>query len=169
MIRRTHIHWVDLDPAQGSEAAKRRPAVVVSNDRANATAENLGRGVITVVPLTTNTAHVFPFQVIVESDESGLARASKAQAEQCVRCRFGVWILNLSARSGWRLSPHSRTRCGCTSICSNLVLLGPGDRLDRRGAVAEDPTWSALPTRCLLPCRRGSESASDERQDDSAC
>src|SRR5690349_3070925 len=38
----------------GSEAAKRRPAVVVSNDRANATAENLGRGVITVVPLTTN-------------------------------------------------------------------------------------------------------------------
>ena len=48
MIRRTHIHWVDLDPAQGSEAAKRRPAVVVSNDRANATAENLGRGVITV-------------------------------------------------------------------------------------------------------------------------
>ncbi|MFF9561476.1 type II toxin-antitoxin system PemK/MazF family toxin [Streptomyces albus] len=82
MIRRAHIHWVDLDPAPGSEAAKRRPAVVVSNDRANATAENLGRGVITVVPLTTNTAHVFPFQVIVESDESGLARASKAQAEQ---------------------------------------------------------------------------------------
>ncbi len=54
----------------------------MSNDRANATAENLGRGVITVVPLTTNTVHVFPFQVIVESDESGLARASKAQAEQ---------------------------------------------------------------------------------------
>lgn len=82
MIRRAQIHWVDLDPAQGSEAATRRPAVVVSNDRANATAENLGRGVVTVVPLTTNTSHVFPFQVLVEPDESGLARASKAQAEQ---------------------------------------------------------------------------------------
>ena len=82
MIRRAQIHWVDLDPAQGSEAAERRPAVVVSNDRANATAENLGRGVVTVVPLTTNTSHVFPFQVLVEPDESGLTRAAKAQAEQ---------------------------------------------------------------------------------------
>ncbi|EME50693.1 transcriptional modulator of MazE/toxin, MazF [Rhodococcus ruber BKS 20-38] len=27
-------------------------------------------------------SHVFPFQVLVEPDESGLARASKAQAEQ---------------------------------------------------------------------------------------
>lgn len=42
MIRRAQIHWVDPDSAQGSEAAKRRPAVVVSNDRVNATAENLG-------------------------------------------------------------------------------------------------------------------------------
>lgn len=41
---------------------------------------NLGRGVITVVPLTTNTAHVFPFQMLVEPDESGLVRASKVQA-----------------------------------------------------------------------------------------
>ena len=32
--------------------------------------------------MKVHTAHVFPFQVIVESDESGLARASKAQAEQ---------------------------------------------------------------------------------------
>ncbi|MFF2027018.1 type II toxin-antitoxin system PemK/MazF family toxin, partial [Streptomyces sp. NPDC058171] len=46
MIRRGQVHWVDLDPAQGSEAAKRRPAVVVSNDRANATAERLGQGVV---------------------------------------------------------------------------------------------------------------------------
>ncbi|MFF0284437.1 type II toxin-antitoxin system PemK/MazF family toxin [Rhodococcus sp. DMU1] len=82
MIRRGHVHWVDLDPAQGSEAAKRRPAVVVSNDRANATAERLGRGVVTVVPLTSNTAHVFAFQVLVEPDESGMPRESKAQAEQ---------------------------------------------------------------------------------------
>lgn len=82
MIRRANIHWVDLDPVQGSEAAKRRPAVIVSNDQANITAEDLGRGVVTVVPLTTNTAHVFPFQVLVDTDESGLPQSSKAQAEQ---------------------------------------------------------------------------------------
>ena len=44
MIRRGDIHSVDLDPARGSQANKRRPAVVVSNDAANATANRLGRG-----------------------------------------------------------------------------------------------------------------------------
>ena len=106
MIRRAHIHWVDLDPVQGSEAAKRRPAVVVSNDRANVTAENLGRGVITVVPLTTNTARVFPFQVIVESDESGLARASKAQAEQ---------VRSVSVR---RLDPEPVGKVGMATLAA---------------------------------------------------
>jgi mRNA interferase MazF len=39
---------VDFDPIRGSEANKRRPAVIVSNDHANAAAERLGRGVVTV-------------------------------------------------------------------------------------------------------------------------
>ena len=43
-MRRGDIFLVDLDPAQGSEAAKRRPAVVVSNDGANTVAARLGRG-----------------------------------------------------------------------------------------------------------------------------
>jgi mRNA-degrading endonuclease toxin of MazEF toxin-antitoxin module len=34
---------VDLDPARGSEARKRRPAVIVSNDAANASAAALDR------------------------------------------------------------------------------------------------------------------------------
>ncbi|MBW3643753.1 MAG: type II toxin-antitoxin system PemK/MazF family toxin, partial [Actinobacteria bacterium] len=50
------IRPVELHPARGAEAKKRRPAVIVSNDRANTTAERLGRGVVTVVPLTSNTA-----------------------------------------------------------------------------------------------------------------
>ena len=59
-MRRGDIRLVDLDPVRGSEASKRRPAVVVSNDQANAVAERLGRGVITVVPLTGDSARVFP-------------------------------------------------------------------------------------------------------------
>ncbi len=54
-MRRGEIRPVDLDPVRGSEASRRRPAVVVSNDQANAVAERLGRGVVTVVPVTSNT------------------------------------------------------------------------------------------------------------------
>ena len=81
-MRRGDIHSVDLDPARGSEANKRRPAVIVSNDAANASARRLGRGVITVVPVTSNVARVYPFQVLLRAAETGLDRDSKAQAEQ---------------------------------------------------------------------------------------
>jgi mRNA interferase MazF len=81
-MRRGDIHAVDLDPARGSEANKRRPAIIVSNDAANATAGRLGRGVITVVPVTSNVERIYPFQVLVPAAETGLDRDSKAQAEQ---------------------------------------------------------------------------------------
>ena len=79
---RGEIRLVNLDPAMGAEANKRRPAVIVSNDRANATADRLGRGVVTVVPVTSSVAKVYPFQVALASEESGLRVDSKAQAEQ---------------------------------------------------------------------------------------
>lgn len=79
---RGEIRMTDLDPAQGSEANKRRPAVVVSNDRANATATRLGRGVVTIVPVTSNTGRIFPFQTLLPAVATGLRTDSKAQAEQ---------------------------------------------------------------------------------------
>jgi mRNA interferase MazF len=81
-MRRGEIRLTDLDPARGSEANKRRPAVIVSNDRANAVAERLGRGVVTVVPVTSNVARVFPFQALLPARATGLRVDSKAQAEQ---------------------------------------------------------------------------------------
>ncbi len=81
-MRRGDIHSVDLDPARGSEANKRRPAVIVSNDAANLTAGRLGRGVITVVPVTSNVERVYPFQVLLPAAATGLDRDCKAQAEQ---------------------------------------------------------------------------------------
>ncbi len=81
-MRRGDIVTVSLDPVLGSEASKARPAVVVSNDAANAAATRLGRGVITVVPVTSNVARVYPFQVLLSARQTGLARDSKAQAEQ---------------------------------------------------------------------------------------
>lgn len=81
-MRRGEIWQVDFDPARSSEANKYRPAVIVSNDRANATAARLGRGVVTVVPLTSNIVTVYPFQVLLAAPDSGLTADSKAQAEQ---------------------------------------------------------------------------------------
>lgn len=81
-MRRGDVVWVDLDPARRAEANKRRLAVVVSNDGANRVAEQLGRGVVTVVPVTTNTTRVYPFQVLLPGDRCGLPQTSKAQAEQ---------------------------------------------------------------------------------------
>lgn len=81
-MRRGEIRFVDLEPVRGSEANKRRPAVIVSNDGANMRAAQLGRGVVTVVPLTSNVQRVLPFQVFVGAASSGLHTDSKAHAEQ---------------------------------------------------------------------------------------
>ena len=81
-MRRGEIRWVDLDPARGVESNKRRPGVIVSNDAANGVATRLGRGVVAVVPVTSNIERIYPFQVLLKATATGLARDSKAQAEQ---------------------------------------------------------------------------------------
>jgi mRNA interferase MazF len=81
-MRRGDICLVDLEPVRGAEANKQRPAIIVSNDGANSTAQRLGRGVITVVPVTSNTERVYPFQVLLPAHDTGLVADSKAQAEQ---------------------------------------------------------------------------------------
>ena len=81
-MRRGEIRLIDLEPVRGAEADKRRPAVIVSNDGANTTAARLGRGVVTVVPVTSNVERVYPFQVFLAAAETGLHVDSKAQAEQ---------------------------------------------------------------------------------------
>jgi mRNA interferase MazF len=81
-MRRGDVHLIDFDPVRGSEANKRRPAVIVSNDRANLVAEKSGRGIVTVVPVTSNVRTVYPFQTLLPASETHLAVDSKAQAEQ---------------------------------------------------------------------------------------
>lgn len=95
-MRRGDIYWVDLEPVRGSESNKVRPAVIISNDAANRAAERSGRGVVTVVPITSNTDRIFPFQVLLPAAECGLDKDSKAQAEQ-IR---SVAIARLRHRAG---------------------------------------------------------------------
>ena len=81
-MHRGEIYLVNLEPAKSGEANKQRPAVIVSNDGANSSATRSGHGVITVVPVTSNVARIYPFQVLLPANATGLDLDSKAQAEQ---------------------------------------------------------------------------------------
>ena len=58
--RRGEIYWVAFGAAVGGEIRKTRPAVVVSNDFANTALNGLQ-----VVPLTSQTARVYPSEALV--------------------------------------------------------------------------------------------------------
>jgi mRNA interferase MazF len=81
-VRRGEIRWVALDLGAERQGKAQRPAVIVSNDGANSAAARRGVGVVTVVPLTTSSAPVRPFQVSIPAGVGGLRREAKALAEQ---------------------------------------------------------------------------------------
>ena len=77
VLKRGQVVWVDLDPARGSEASGRRPALVVSSDENNAVMPTL-----TVAPLTSSVKRIYPFEVFIDADECGLQKDSKVQLQQ---------------------------------------------------------------------------------------
>ena len=58
MIERYGVYWVSLDPVQGSEFAKTRPAVVVSDDDMNRFLDT-----VVVCPLTSRLHHRWPSRI----------------------------------------------------------------------------------------------------------
>jgi mRNA interferase MazF len=82
VIARGQIYLASLDPSVGSEQGKVRPVIVVSSNAANDSANRRGRGVVTVVPLTSNVRAIYPFQTVLPQEETGLPTTCKAQAEQ---------------------------------------------------------------------------------------
>ena len=148
-MRRGEIRLVDLDPVRGSEANKRRPAVIVSNDGANSTAARLGRGVVTVVPVTSSTDRVYPFQVLLPASGTGLDRDSKAQAEQ-VR---SVAVERVGTLVGVVPPENPRFPGRSAEAASSPVGEPMPRRARRRGALACASwcTTSALARRYVLP------------------
>jgi mRNA interferase MazF len=76
-MRRGEIYYADLSPTVGAEINKRCPVLIVSND-----ANNRAASTITVLPITSDISRVYPFEVFLAPAESGLPKASKAQAQQ---------------------------------------------------------------------------------------
>jgi len=76
-MKRGDIYFANLDPTIGSETKKTRPVLIVSNDANNRLASTL-----TVIPITSNTNKIYPFEVLLEKKESGLSKRSKVQCHQ---------------------------------------------------------------------------------------
>ena len=75
---RGQIYWVNLDPTIGSEIAKTRPAVIISNDIGNQYSDR-----VIVAPVSSHgTYKVYPFEVRLNAGEGGLPQASKVLLDQ---------------------------------------------------------------------------------------
>lgn len=74
-MKRGEVWWVEFEPSIGSEIRKTRPAVIVSNDIANA---HLAR--VVVVPLTSSVSRLYPGEALITL----AGKQSKAMADQIV-------------------------------------------------------------------------------------
>jgi mRNA interferase MazF len=74
---RGDIWIVSLEPVIGSETGKKRPALIISNDRNNEFAET-----VTVIPLTSRTGTSYPFEASIKAGTGGLTVDSKAKCNQ---------------------------------------------------------------------------------------
>ncbi len=77
MIKRGYVYWVRLDPIEGAEIGKTRPAVVISNDINNEFADT-----ITIIPVTSKIGKVYPFEVLIHEGTANLSEDSKVKANQ---------------------------------------------------------------------------------------
>jgi mRNA interferase MazF len=76
-VLKGEIYFADLNPTVGSEISKIRPVLIVSNNLNNQYAAT-----VTIVPITSTTEKIYPFETPLQMGEGGLSNASKAKANQ---------------------------------------------------------------------------------------
>lgn len=76
-ILKGEIWLADLSPTVGSEISKKRPVLIVSNDINNQFADT-----VSIVPITSTTVKIYPFEVFLPKDEGNLTNDSKAKCNQ---------------------------------------------------------------------------------------
>lgn len=74
---RGQIWLVSLDPIVGSEIGKSRPCLVISNDKNNQFSD-----IVTVIPITSKTDIVYPFEVLLTKEEAKIQKDSKIKCNQ---------------------------------------------------------------------------------------
>jgi len=77
LIKRGDVYWVKLDPIEGHEIGKTRPALVISNDINNELADT-----ITVLPITSSVGKVYPFEVFLKQGIGNISSDSKVKTNQ---------------------------------------------------------------------------------------
>ena len=105
-MRRGDVYWVNFEPARGGEVRKRRPAIIVSNNTAN---QALNR--VQVVPLTSNTARVYPSEAVVDLNGA----AAKAMADQITTVakeRLGNYVGTIGPRDMLAVERAMRRQLG---------------------------------------------------------
>lgn len=75
--KRDEIWFVSLEPVVGHEIGKTRPALVISNNRNNLFAET-----VTVLPITSKSENIYPFEVFLPNEETHLPKDSKVKCNQ---------------------------------------------------------------------------------------
>ncbi|MBE9176612.1 type II toxin-antitoxin system PemK/MazF family toxin [Synechocystis salina LEGE 06155] len=76
-MKRGEIYYANLNSTVGSEIAKHRPVLIVSNDINNRAANT-----VTVLPITSNVTKVYPFEVFLDENSTQLPKSCKVQAQQ---------------------------------------------------------------------------------------
>jgi mRNA interferase MazF len=89
MIERYGIYWVNLDPVLGSEIAKRRPAVVISDDGMNRLL-----GTVVVCPITSRIHQRWPSRVQTRIGDRE-AEIAVDQIRTIDKARIGIKIETL--------------------------------------------------------------------------
>ena len=116
-ILRGQVHWVQLDPARGSEMAKRRPCVVLSVKEIND-----HRRTLVVLPLTTtDTPAVFPLLIATPS----VAASSKVRTEHIRaidKSRLSGYITDMGADD---LAEIERALCKVLGIKAQQIVRQP--------------------------------------------
>lgn len=75
--KKGEIWVVSLEPVVGHEIGKTRPALVISNDQNNQFSDT-----VTVLPITSKTDKIYPFEVFLLKEETQLPKDSKVKSNQ---------------------------------------------------------------------------------------
>lgn len=76
-MTRGDIYLVDFEPAVGSEIKKKRPALIISCNEANKHLRT-----VMVIPFSSKIGKVYPFEIFVKKEDSGLEVDSKLRITQ---------------------------------------------------------------------------------------